>query len=135
LKLRRSHELSNFKRAPEVEEIAVDLINKFHPHLKDAIDKLDFYYRYGGGVDWAGKCKKCTSFERHLTNKIFFIFINDEVWANMSHDQRKALVDHELCHIIRKKEDVIDKGELVWRWANKEDPDSWYIREHDVEEF
>lgn len=129
--------MSNFKRAPEVEEIAIGLINQFHPHLKDATDKLDFYYRYGGGVDWAGKCKKCTSFERHLTGKMFFIFINDEVWANMNCTQREALVDHELCHIIRKKVEVIDHEtrQIVLKWANKEDPDNWSIREHDVEEF
>ncbi|KJS23134.1 MAG: hypothetical protein VR72_02920 [Clostridiaceae bacterium BRH_c20a] len=129
--------MSNFKKAPEVEAIALELISQFHPHLKDAVDKLDFYKRYGGGVDWAGKCKKCTSFERHLTSKMFFVFINDDVWTRMNSNQREALVDHELCHILRRKGEFInhETREVEFRWANKEDPDNWYIREHDVEEF
>lgn len=55
--------MSNFKRAPEVEEIAIGLINQFHPHLKDATDKLDFYYRYGGGVEMS--MRKCFRFCLH----------------------------------------------------------------------
>lgn len=129
--------MSNFKKAPEVEYIARELIAEFHPHLQDAIDKTDFYKRLGGGVDWAGKCKKCTSFERHLTGKMFFIFVNDDIWAAMSPMQREALVDHELCHIKRSRTEQLnpETGEVKLIWANKDNPDNWSVREHDVEEF
>lgn len=68
---------------------------------------------------------------------MFIIVINHDAWHNLLPDAKAALVDHELCHIARKARTVLDPETktLVNRWAEAEDPDSWSIREHDVEEF
>lgn len=125
-----------FKESLEVREIAEEIIDLHHPHLEDAKNLIGYYMREGNS-DWAGKCKKCTAFERHLTKRTFFIFINEEVWDGLSTEQRVALVDHELCHIVREKEEQLDKEtkKVVMGWANRDNVNNWKIREHDVEEF
>jgi predicted SprT family Zn-dependent metalloprotease len=125
-----------FKEATEVKEIAEKLIDKYHPHLQDAKDVIGYYFREGSS-DWAGKAKKCTAFERYVTGNMLFVFINAEAWERMSYEQRLALVDHELCHFSRKSTKEVDPktNEWVTIYENKNDPDSWSIREHDVEEF
>jgi predicted SprT family Zn-dependent metalloprotease len=125
-----------FKEATEVREIAEELIDKYHPHLKDAKDVIGYYFREGSS-DWAGKAKKCTAFERYVTGKMLFVFINAEAWNAMKHEQRVALVDHELCHFSRKSFKDIDPETKEWItiYEDKNESDSWSIREHDVEEF
>jgi hypothetical protein len=125
-----------FEEANEVKEIAEELIDKYHPHLKDAKELIGYYFR-DGASDWAGKAKKCTAFERFVTGKMLFVFINSDAWKAMKHDQRVALVDHELCHFSRKS--IQDVDPKTGKWINIYDPEdkaeSWSIREHDVEEF
>jgi Putative phage metallopeptidase len=125
-----------FEEANEVKEIAEELIDKYHPHLKDAKELIGYYFR-DGASDWAGKAKKCTAFERFVTGKMLLIFINSDAWKAMKHDQRVALVDHELCHFSRKS--IQDVDPKTGKWIEIYDPadkaESWSIREHDVEEF
>jgi hypothetical protein len=125
-----------FEEANEVKEIAEELIDKYHPHLKDAKELIGYYFR-DGASDWAGKAKKCTAFERFVTGKMLFVFINSDAWKAMKHDQRVALVDHELCHFSRKSIQNVDP--MTGKWIEIYDPadkaESWSIREHDVEEF
>jgi hypothetical protein len=127
---------TDFERSDEVRVIAENLIDKFHPHLSDAKDVIEYYLRYGT-AEWAGKAKKCTAFERHVTGRNLFIFINSEAWEALKHPQRVALIDHELCHFVRENEEYYDDfaQRLVTRWADAKDPDSWHLRDHDVEEF
>jgi len=125
--------------SPRIREIAEELINDHHPHLKDAKELIEYYVRDDGGVDWAGKCKKCSSFERFLPGMTFHIFIIEPAFENWPQDKLKALIDHELCHVQRKTGMIItdpNTMQIVKReWADKKDPDNWYIRDHDVEEF
>ncbi|WDL97828.1 putative metallopeptidase [Alicyclobacillus sp. ALC3] len=126
----------DFEEAPTVRAVAAMLIDDHHPHLTDAKDLIGFYFRYGTS-DWAGKAKKCTAFERHMTGKQLFVFVNAEAWEALKHDQRLALVDHELCHFSRKSERHYDDEQQGWvdAWTAADDSDSWGIRDHDVEEF
>jgi hypothetical protein len=128
-----------YEKSPRIREIAERLIYDHHPHLRDAEELIEFYIRDDGGVNWAGKCKKCSSFERFLTGMMFHIFIIEPAFKHWPMDKLEALVDHELCHIRRRPGmGVIDSatGQVIRQeWADKDDPDSWYIREHDVEEF
>lgn len=131
-----------FKEAPEVQYIAEQLIEKYpeqHEHLKDLFTKnlIQFFFR-SDDPDWAGKCKKCTKFEQEITGKIIFIFINQSWWdRTRSSAQQDALVDHELCHIGRKDDakEYFKDTDTFGRWNPADNPDSWYIIEHDVEEF
>lgn len=128
-----------FKESPRIREIAEKIISKYHPHLQDAIDVIGFYVRSDGGVDWAGKAKKCTSFERDVTGRILFVFILHSAFENWPPEKLEALIDHELCHIRRKTGTIItdpNTMKVIKReWAKKDDPDNWYIQDHDVEEF
>jgi Putative phage metallopeptidase len=39
-----------FEEANEVKEIAEELINKYHPHLKDAKKLIGYYFREGAMI-------------------------------------------------------------------------------------
>lgn len=125
-----------FEEAEEVRDIAEEIIDQHHPHLQDAKALIGYYFR-DGNSDWAGKAKKCTAFERHVTGYMLFVFINKDAWKALGPDQRLALVDHELCHFSRHSERVYEPETETWKdkYSEAKDPDSWYIREHDVEEF
>ncbi|MBQ4816438.1 MULTISPECIES: putative metallopeptidase [Bacillus] len=126
-----------FEESHEVRQLAKSLIDEHHPHLKDAIGHIGFYIREGSSK-WAGKAKKCTAFERHMTDYMLFVFVNKEAWKAMNKKQRAALVDHELCHFTRTKTeepDPKDARNWITVYGPADDPDSWGIREHDVEEF
>lgn len=78
-----------------------------------------------------GKCRKTTELDRELAPYDFVVLLNREFWQNLkvSDDQRKALMDHELCHATvafdengEMKRD--DRGRVVFR-----------SRKHDLEEF
>lgn len=125
-----------FEPAWDVKQMAAQIIEKHHPHLEDALGYIGFYFR-DGSTDWMGKCSKATAFERHMTGNILLIFINAADWKRLMPDQRLALVDHELTHIDRAPMVAIDPitKEMVNTWEAAEEPDSWRIKDHDVEEF
>ncbi|WP_017695851.1 putative metallopeptidase [Bacillus subtilis] len=103
-----------FEESQEVRQLAESLIDKHHPHLKDAKQQIGFYLREGNSK-WAGKAKKCTAFERHMTAYMLFVFINKAAWKTMPEEQRAALVDHELCHFTREEwEEPDPKDQSKW---------------------
>lgn len=127
---------TEFEESPELLEVAGKLIDKYHEHLEDAMELIGFYMRTGS-ADWAGKAKKCTAFESHVTGRILFVFINAQAWRKLNDAQKLALMDHELCHFVRASHREYDDLEQKWKeiWSNAADPDNWTIRDHDVEEF
>jgi hypothetical protein len=50
----------------------------------------------------------------------YLLTLNGDAWPNMTEKQHRALVDHELMHMARKK----TKSGITWK-----------LRHHDVEEF
>lgn len=132
---------AEFKRAPEVEEIARSLIRECpdHSHLIEA--RILYLFRYGtwskGGDTVLGKAQRLTGLSGYLAKQMllraidvtdedaafdFVVMINGDRWEYLSADHREALVDHELCHCIKTGDD--DDGNPIWAIAN-----------HDVEEF
>lgn len=96
-----------FEDAPEVREIAKDLINTHHSHLYEA--KILFLFRNG---TWKvnrktryGTAEKCSSKVKFLTGYDFIITINGEIWPYLDQRAKAALVDHELCHCARGDDD------------------------------
>lgn len=131
---------SVFSEAPEVAELAREIIRKDHPHL-DAEDIRIVYLFVDPPPESKGKlvfgrCRKVTGLNAFLAREnaprdedeepdfgdpFFVIEIAERVWQVLEPHQRRALVDHELCHaaVIRDEEDVPKLS----------------IRPHDVEEF
>ncbi len=127
----------SFEESQDLKDLAHEIIEKYHPHLKDALDVIGFYFREGN-ADWLGKAKKCTAFERHTTGYNLFVFINSAMYRLLTEEQKKALMDHELCHFSRQyheEPDPNNKGKWIIVYEDKYEPDSWKIADHDVEEF
>ena len=107
-----------FKIAPEVAQIAQELIIKYHQHLRGA--NIRYLFRYG---PWSnkkretqGQAVKVSGVNHFLTGLDFIILINADVWEQLNEKEKVALVDHELEHCC------------------KED-DKFYLQGHDVEDF
>lgn len=133
--------MSSYKPAPEVKEIAEDLIQKYHQHLIDYSIKIEYVFvdktpKSNGREVW-GKCKKVTSLNAYLAspdpNKegsgdpFFVIIISEPIWDLLSKDKKIALVDHELCHAWAEENQKEDDDESP--------PFKVSIKPHDLEEF
>ena len=110
-----------------------ELIATVHKDLEPA--KILIAWRIGYKADKDGKlilgqCRKASDVAKELQAHDFIILINRESWATFSPEQKRALLDHELCHAAplmddndgTQKED--ERGRKLWR-----------IRKHDIEEF
>jgi Putative phage metallopeptidase len=125
---------TKFVPAPEVAEIANDLIPKYHPHLVDC--RIEYVFinkvpKKGRKETW-GTMKKITSLAAYLgadkkaqeqgVNDPFFVMtISQPVWEELGIKEKTALVDHELCH---GGVETDDEGDVKLG-----------IIPHDVEEF
>jgi hypothetical protein len=110
------------------------LIAENHKHLSSA--NVALAWKIGGwkpdddGIRKLGQCKKASELDQRLSGYDFVILLNREAWEeDLSEDQRRALLDHELCHAEVK---VDGDGEQA---ADETGRRIWRIRKHDVEEF
>jgi hypothetical protein len=112
-----------------------ELVLAYHEHLKDARIALAWCTSWKPDVDGRvtlGKCKKASDLDRELAAFDFIILLKKSFWQDLAvtPDQRRALLDHELCHAgvkldERTGEPVFDeRGRKVYR-----------VVKHDVEEF
>jgi len=104
----------------EVITLADILVRNFHPDLKDC--KIGFVFRSeaatsGGKTVLATTSKITAKFKPYLTEELdILIVIAEDTWSNLSLEQRRAVIDHELYHITGSN-------------------DGWTTRLHDIEEF
>lgn len=115
-------------------EMLKALIRAYHRHLMDATIALAFNRTWKPDSDGhvtLGKCKKATDLDRELAPYDFVILLRQDFWndRNVSDDQRRALLDHELCHAGVKRgptgEQLLDeKGRVIYRTLK-----------HDIQEF
>lgn len=120
-----------YSQAPEVKDVADDLIDLYHSHL--ATVRIDYVFvsetlREKGKDVW-GRAKKVSGLNAWLADPgrdnaasvpddFFVIEIAKAIWLQLDDKSRKALVDHELHHL-----DVdLDTGKLS-------------LHPHDLEEF
>lgn len=125
-----------YKHAQEVEDIAIDLIQKYHGHLTDFDVHLEYVFvskapKRNGKEIW-GQCRKVTGFNAHIAEQnggepFYVILISEPVWDILPQDKRTALVDHELCHAWAEANQKEDDDEI--------DPVKLSLRPHDLEEF
>ncbi len=112
-----------YKEVPsEILSIAKELIDQYHAQLKEC--KIGFVFRseasISGGKLVLGTTGKVTEKIKPLLSDELDILIvlAEDQYALMSSLRRKALIDHELCHII-------------------ENPNTggWTTKAHDINEF
>lgn len=121
-------------KLPAPYQIMEDLVAKYHPHLKDAKIAMAWNTSWRATPDnkiTLGKCCKASDLHRQMHKHDFVILLNLEVWnaEGFGLRERRALIDHELCHAQVKKDAdgkpcVDSTGRTVYR-----------MREHDIEEF
>lgn len=109
--------------APEVEEIAVELIPKYHSHLKDA--RIAYLFKKKpsktGNFIILGQMMLTSDVQKKLHGYDFVMLIPYQTWEEMDDLHKKILVDHELCHADY--------------WMKKNGETRWSLRRHDIQEF
>lgn len=111
-----------------------ELVDAHHEELADARIALAWCTSWKPDVDGRvtlGKCKKASDLDRELSAWDFIILLRRAFWTDIfvKDHQRRALLDHELCHATVKidkfNEPLLDeRGRKVYR-----------LRKHDIEEF
>lgn len=113
--------MPNYTPAPDdVVELAQELIELYHPHLAEA--RIGLLMREeagkGNGRVVLGAAKRTPADQRAYVDFDFIIWLAQDWWEHMlSPMQRRALLDHELCHCY-----VASNGDVS-------------LRGHDIEEF
>lgn len=114
---------TQFDRADSVEEIAQDLISKYHSHLVNA--KIAYLFKNKsikrGGKEVIATSEKCGPKVKALAEYDFIITVAYPTYNDLTDKQKIAVIDHELEHCF------VDEG-----------PDGspkFKIVTHDVEEF
>jgi hypothetical protein len=124
------------KHAGEVTEphqLLSEICRKEHGHLDQA--KIGLAWRSGWRSDTdghmkLGQCKKSSDLDREMYAGFdFVILLNEEAWPRLSVAQKRALIDHELCHAALSMD---ANGEPKY---NDRDRLCCRIKKHDVEEF
>lgn len=132
---------TTFEPAPEVEEIAKELIGKYHGHLLDFKVRIEYAFtnktpKNKGKEVWA-YVRKVSSLMAYLSETqetagdFFAMVVSKPVWELLPPDKRQALVDHELCHLWAEA-DQADEDDAD---AIPEEPVKLSLNSHDVEEF
>lgn len=116
-------------------ELLRELVTSFHPDLADAKVVLLFNRAWrvnAAGRLTLGKCKLASDLDRALSDFDVAIQLNEEFWLDdeTSGGQRRALLDHELCHAKLRLD-----GETGEPMLNELGKRVYAIRPHDVEEF
>lgn len=128
--------MAEWMPAPEVEAIAESLIEEIDRHGDLAKARIEYVFidkapKSKGRQVW-GRARKINGLSAHLAATVrparfrepvpfFVVEISHDIWRALDERQRRALVDHELCHLWVDED---DDGELVLGTAG-----------HDVEEF
>lgn len=111
------------------------LVNKYHPHLKEA--RIALAGRSGWKPDAdgnlrLGQCRKAGDLDQQLHGYDFVIILNADAWSDtdvLDEQGREIILDHELSHaqVERDKDGQVVKDE--------DGRPKWRLRRHDVEEF
>lgn len=109
-----------------------EILQRDHGHLADA--KIGIAWRMGWRSDTdghmrLGQCRKRGDLDRELDGFDFMLLLNKEAWPGLNETQKRALVDHELCHA----QIVIDSDGNPKK--NDRDRLVCRIKKHDTEEF
>ena len=124
---------TTFKPAPAAEAMAQAIIHDWHKHLLEQDVRVEFIFRSDtqkkAGQTVGATAQKVTSLaaffgrepEQDKVKPFFAIVISEPIWCHMDANERRALLDHEICHLGCR---VDNDGNTVL-----------YIIPHDLEEF
>lgn len=100
-------------------------------HARIALAWCTSWKKDADGLVTLGKCRKASDLDRELAAWDFIILLSHAFWYDpmVNALQRRALLDHELCHAAVKLDDrgepvEDERGRVVYR-----------TRKHDLEEF
>lgn len=120
--------------AATIHRMKQEIVDEHHDDLKFARIALAWCTSWKPDADGRvilGKCVKASDLHRELSPFDFVVLLNRGFWTDLkvTHEQRRALLDHELCHAgvtyDQRGEPVVDeRGRTVYR-----------IIKHDLEEF
>jgi hypothetical protein len=111
-----------YMEAREAVTIAAELIEEFHPHLlyfetaflfvvnEDGKGQMKYPKPNQSGLVVLGKAKAFSEAERTAGTPSFLIVLLYNFWEQATDAQRRALIDHELCHCGVKEPDCDDDG-------------------------
>jgi hypothetical protein len=129
-----AYELITREHRPEMYTMLRELLDQHHDDVSRARFALAWNLTWKPDVDGRvtlGKCKKASDLDRELADFDFVIVLRKDFWTwpTVTDLQRRALLDHELCHAaVAMDEDgdpkVDERGRTVYR-----------VRKHDLEEF
>jgi len=122
---------NEYWEADEVEEIAQEVIKQYHGKLLEFGVQIKYLFRSQtpkkGDKEIWGRIRKVTGLSAFLAtgaNEPFFVVeIPSDVWGKLTDKQKRALLDHELCHAQVELDDESDIGYKI------------SLRGHDLEEF
>lgn len=114
-----------------------DLVELYHEDIREAKIALAFHQGWEPDADGRvvlGKCQKVSDLHREvfeLEGYDFVVILHQGFWQDprVSDQQRRALLDHELCHAAVT---VDDTGEPQLDECNRI---VYRLRKHDLEEF
>lgn len=128
---------TTYRRAHDVETIAAELIESVEDHKPLAEAQLVCVWRdkasKSKGKTVLAKARKISGLQAFIANAaaglvdvdanepFFVLEVAEDTWVLLDDNQRRALVDHELCHMVVGED---DDGEPVLA-----------LRGHDLEEF
>jgi hypothetical protein len=123
--------VTSYQYADEVQDIALHLINEVDEYSPLINVEVRYVWRdkhaKSKGGDVYGKARKISGLSAFLARALdpdlgfFVIEIARDLWVHLEEHQQRALVDHELAHLIVT--------------FNEDDGLSLSIRGHDLEEF
>jgi hypothetical protein len=133
-KKRSTYEVIDREAASDLYDLMEELRGEYHDDLEGA--SIALAWRHGWKADpdgrvILGQMKKAADLDRQLHDFDFILLLNFEVWSHVefSEAQKRALLDHELCHGARaldadREPRYTPDGRAVYR-----------IRKHTIEEF
>jgi hypothetical protein len=121
-------ESQEWEQRPDVDEVIAEAVTAWHPDLKRAhilgVGRPKAQ-KSKGKLVWAS-LKKASPLERVLYDDAldFILVVALDTWTPLPMPQRRALIDHELCH------GTWDPGD-----EEKGIAGDWKLVAHDLEEF
>lgn len=106
--------MPKYEEAPEVRDIASELIDKYHSHLASV--RMCYIFRpkawkskgemvLGKASKLGGKTKALSGYGKDYDGFTFVIEVAKQEFHQMDRDMKEALIDHELIHCILDEND------------------------------